>query len=114
MSRAKSGGGSTMNKNVSPGVRTGSPSKATSPCAASELGQSVAFKKESVEVGPAYHSGVKLGNEKALDVGKGGPGTGRTVMRSGSQSLHGPVNQGESPRSEPRGLDVRGRLKGEV
>ena len=108
------GGGILGNKNVSPGVRTGSPSKATSPCAASELGQSVAFKKESVEVGPAYHSGVKLGNEKALDVGKGGPGTGRTVMRSGSQSLHGPVNQGESPRSEPRGFDVRGRLKGEV
>ena len=111
--RAKSGGGATMNKNVSPGVRTGSPSKATSPCAASELGQSVAFKKESVEVGPAYHSGVKLGNEKALDVGKGGPGAGRTVMKSGSQNQWGPPNQGET-RGAVRGFDTRGRLKGEV
>jgi hypothetical protein len=108
------GGGILGNKNVNVGVKTGSPSKGSSPCAAAQIGASTAFKKENVEVGPAYHSGVKLGNEKALDVGKGGPGTGRTVMRSGSQSLHGPVNQGESPRSEPRGLDVRGRLKGEV
>ena len=28
---------------------------------------------------------TKLGNEAALNVGKGGPGAGRTVMRSGSQ-----------------------------
>jgi hypothetical protein len=96
MAKARSGGGSTMNKNVSPPVRTGSQSKATSPCAASQLGQSVAFKKETVEVGPAYHSGVKLGNEKALDVGKGGPGAGRQTLRSGSQGTHGPVNPGNS------------------
>ena len=114
MAKIRSGGGATMNKNVSPSVRTGSPSKATSPCAASQLGQSVAFKKENVEVGPAYNSGVKLGNEKALDVGAGGPGKGRQTFRSGSQGQHGPVNQGESPRNEPRGLDVRGRLKGQV
>ena len=112
--RAKSGGGATMNKNVSPPVRTGSPSKASSPAAASQLGQSVAFKKDECDIGPAYHSGVKLGNEKALDIGKGGPGTGRTVMKSGSQNQWGPPNQGESPRSAPRGFDVRGRLKGEV
>jgi hypothetical protein len=91
------GGGILGNKNVSPPVRTGSPSKATSPCAASQLGQSVAFKKENVEVGPAYHSGVKLGNEKALDVGKGGPGTGRTVMRSGSQNQWGAPDRGSAP-----------------
>jgi len=108
------GGGILGNKNVSPGVRTGSPSKATSPCAAAQIGASTAFKKENVEVGPAYNSGVKLGNEKALDVGKGGPGTGRTVHKSGSQSQWGSPNRGESPRSEPRGFDVRGRLKGEV
>jgi len=111
--RAKSGGGATMNKNVSPPVRTGSPSKASSPAAASQLGQSVAFKKDECDVGPAYHSGVKLGNEKALDVGKGGPGTGRTVMKSGSQNQWGLPNQGET-RGAVRGLDTRGRLKGEV
>ena len=39
---------------------------------------------------------VELGNAKALDVGKGGPATGRTVYPSGSQ--HGlkdnPMKQG--------------------
>jgi len=108
------GGGILGNKNVSPGVRTGSPSKATSPCAAAQIGASTAFKKENVEVGPAYNSGVKLGNEKALDVGAGGPGAGRTTMKSGSQGTYGPVNPGESPRNTPRGFDTRGRLKGEV
>jgi hypothetical protein len=93
------GGGILGNKNVNVGVRTGSPSKATSPCAASQLGQSVSFKRENVEVGPAYHSGVKLGNEKALDVGKGGVGTGRTVMRSGSQGTYGPVAGTPRPQS---------------
>ena len=92
-----SGGGITMSKNVSPPVKTGSPSKATSPCAASQLGASTAYKKETVEVGPAYHSGVKLGNEKALDVGKGGVGTGRTVMRSGSQNQWGAPDRCNSP-----------------
>jgi hypothetical protein len=114
MAKIRSGGGITSNKFVQPGIRTGSPSRGSSPAAADQIGASTAFKKENVEVGPAYHSGVKLGNEKALDIGKGGPGAGRTVMRSGSQGQHGPVNQGESPRSEPRGFDVRGRLKGEV
>src|SRR5262245_5565943 len=91
--KAKSGGGITMSKNVSPPVRTGSPSKATSPCAANQLGASTAFKKENVEVGPGG-SRVPLGNEVALNVGKGGPGANRTVMRSGSQGTHGNVNPG--------------------
>jgi hypothetical protein len=32
-----------------------------------------------------------MGNAVATNVGKGGPGAGRTVMRSGSQSQHGPI-----------------------
>ena len=104
------GGGIQGNKNVNVGVRTGSPSRASSPASASQLGQSTAFRKESVDVGPAYHSG--LGNEKALDVGKGGVGTGRTVHKSGSQSLHGAVEKGVS--DAPRGFDVRGRGKDTV
>jgi hypothetical protein len=91
--RAKSGGGATMNKNVSPPVRTGSPNKATSPAAAAQIGASTSFKKEQVDAGRALPS--VLGNEKALDVGKGGPGAGRTVMKSGSQNQWGPPNQGE-------------------
>ena len=39
--------------------------------------------------------GVKLGNEVALNVGGGGPGTGRTVQHCGTQATHGPVNPGK-------------------
>jgi hypothetical protein len=47
---------------------------------------------------------VKFGNEVALNVGKGGCGTGRTIYASGSQSGsggHGSANPG-SPRPNPR------------
>ena len=102
MNKIKSGGGLTSNKLVRPEVRTGSPYKGTSPAAASQLGQSTSFRKENVGVGPAY-TGSKLGNEMALNVGAGGPGTGRTTMHCGSQGRHGPVNPG-SPR--PAGKDI--------
>src|SRR5262249_52455918 len=95
MARAKSGGGITSNKFVQPGIKTGQPNKGTSPAAADQLGQSVSFKREQVEMGRAY-PGTKLGNEVALNVGAGGPGKGREVFKSGSQSLHGPVNRGEA------------------
>jgi hypothetical protein len=113
MNKARSGGGSTMNKNVSPPVRTGSPSKGSSPGAADQIGASTAFKKDQVDARPGY-DGAKYGNEVALNVGKGGPGTGRTIMPCGSQGMHGLANQGESPRNAPRGIDSRGPLKGEV
>jgi hypothetical protein len=93
MAKIKSGGGITSNKFVQPGIRTGSPNRATSPGAADQIGQATAFKKEQCDTGPALPS--KLGNEKALDVGKGRPGAGRTVMKSGSQNQWGPPNQGE-------------------
>jgi hypothetical protein len=112
--KAKSGGGITSNKLVRPSVRTGTPSKQTSPGAADQIGAAVAFKREQVDFGPAYNSGVKLGNEVALNVSGGGPGKGREVHKCGSQNQWGPPNRGESPRSEPRGFDVRGRLKGDV
>jgi hypothetical protein len=38
-----------------------------------------------------------LGNQKALDVGGGGPGKGRTVYKPGFQGTHGPVNRGSAP-----------------
>jgi hypothetical protein len=112
MARARSGGGITMNKNVSPGIKTGGPNKGTSPGAADQIGPAISFKREQIERGPALPS--KLGNEVALNVSGGGPGKGREIFRAGSQGTHGPVAQGESPRSAPRGLDVRGRLKGDI
>lgn len=45
-----------------------------------------------------FSSGVPLGNEKAKDVGGGGPGTGRTLYGQGGTqsgpSGHGPANPG--------------------
>jgi hypothetical protein len=39
---------------------------------------------------------VPSGNAVALNVGRGGPGAGRVVHSSGSQSQHGPVVQGSA------------------
>ena len=89
-----SGGGNS--KLVHPGIRTGSPSRGSSPGSADQLGQSTAFKKDKIDAGPAYNAGGKYGNELALNVGKGGPGTGRTVQPCGSEGTFGPVNPGNS------------------
>ena len=40
---------------------------------------------------------VPMGNQVALNVKGGGPGAGRTVMRTGSQSRHGAPVQGSTP-----------------
>jgi hypothetical protein len=46
---------------------------------------------------------VKFGNEVALNVGKGGPGTGRTIYKTGSQGTQGTTSAG-NPR--PQGRDI--------
>jgi hypothetical protein len=100
MSKAKSRRGITMSKNVKVGLRTGSPSKATSPGAANQIGPSTAFKREQVEAGRAYGSGVKLGNEIASNVKGGGPGTGRTLYgQGGTNRQYGPVAGQRRPES---------------
>jgi hypothetical protein len=105
-----SGGGIQSNKNVNVGVRTGSPRKGSSPGSADQIGQTVAFRKDQVDAGRGYNAS-QLGNAKALDVGKGGPGTGRTVHKCGSQNQWGAPNRGESQRGAPRGFDTQGRGK---
>jgi hypothetical protein len=112
MKKLGTGGGD--NKIVHPNVRTGSGSKGSSPAAASQLGQSTAFKKEQVDAGRGY-DGAKYGNEIALNAAgnKAGPGAGRQVMRCGSQGQHGAPAPGSSP--QPRhtmreyGPDIPGR-----
>jgi hypothetical protein len=88
MAKITSGGGLTSNKFVNVGVRTGQPSKATSPAAASQIGPSTPFKKERVDSGMGERHSVELGNECALRVGKGSPGADRDVHKSGSQGRH--------------------------
>ena len=103
-----SGGGIGMNKNVQPSVRTGSGSRGTHPGGVAQLGQHVGDKathgnsKGTGYRGEPLHQDrsfqpVKFGNEVALNVGKGGCGTGRTIYKTGSQGTQGSVNPG-NPR----------------
>jgi hypothetical protein len=110
-----------MNKNVEPRVRTGGGSRGTHPGGVAQLGQHVGdkathgnpkgtgYRGEPLHNNRSFQSGVKFGNEVALNVGKGGPGTGRTLYgQAGSQGTHGSTNPG-NPRPNPR----RDALEGE-
>jgi len=107
MSKAKSGGGATMNKVRSVGVRAGPPStKVISVSAAASIGRSkgnhVGSGGGKTVTRPAdplvqgTRPQVPMGNAVALNVGKGGPGKGYVLHgQSGSQSQHGPARQPE-------------------
>jgi hypothetical protein len=76
--------------------------------AGTDLGRKVnpveaTYKGRAPAGGPG---GVMLGNQKALDVGKGGPGTGRNLWgKSGSNCVTGPVAPAMgAPR--PKGRDT--------
>jgi hypothetical protein len=102
-----SGGvGSKVNREV--GVRVGDRARAGNVRGVSQIGQSLgnhvtetARKGQPVENlygakqpagGPG---GVPLGNQVALNVGKGGCGAGRNLYgQSGTQGVQGPVNPG--------------------
>ena len=112
-----SGGGITSNKLVRPGVRTGPAStNKISPRGVSQYGYATgsrisgtgSYTTENTAL-PVRAGAAKqepLGNTIALNVKGGGPGAGRTVMRTGTQGLHGPVVQGSTPPGQPR--DVLG------
>ena len=107
--RAKSGGGINSNKRVEVGVRRGTASAdKVSPGGVSQLGSATGDRLRA----PGAHTGqptsvpvfvgtkpqaAMLGNAKATDVGKGGPGSGRTIYRTGYQCQHGTPVQGSSP-----------------
>ena len=89
MNKLGTGGGS--NKQVDVGVKAGPPrTNIVSPASASQLGQSVAFKRDPLPIGTGAQ--VPLGNQLATNVGKGAPGAGRTLYgQCGSQGSYGPV-----------------------
>jgi hypothetical protein len=112
MRKAGGGAGSRINKTVP--VRTGAPARGLSPGAVSQFGSSVgnhatgdgpptSYRGETFlnKLTPAGGA-VPLGNQVALNVGKGGPGAGRTVMRSGAQGQHGAV----AGTSKPQGREI--------
>ena len=103
-SKPVSGGGIRSNKRVEVGIRAGSPSaNKVSPGGVSQFGSATGDRprpgmgghtgqntSQPVFVGTKPQTSL-LGNAKASDVGKGGPGTGRNVYRTGYQSLRGPL-----------------------
>jgi hypothetical protein len=103
------GGGFGSRQHVETSVRTGSGSRGTNPGGVGQLGNiqgsHVTRGEDSNYRGDPLHSGrsfqpVKFGNEVALNVGKGGCGTGRTVYASGSQGTQGSTSPG-NPRPTP-------------
>ena len=110
------GGGIASKQHVSIPVRTGTGSRDVMPGGAAQLGQkqgdhvtregSTGYRGEPLHSGRSFNP-TKFGNELAGNVGKGGPGAGRTLYgQSGSQGRHGPV--AGSPRPQGRGYDERG------
>jgi hypothetical protein len=87
-------------------VRTGSGSRSARPAGVSQLGQSQGNHVTTHGGSETQYRGERLhndrsfqptpfGNEKALDVGQGGVGTGRTLYgQSGSQGTHGTPDRG--------------------
>jgi hypothetical protein len=99
MAKTHAGGGRSP---VQQSTRTGSPAKGVSPSAASQIGLKLNRPGDRAPLypGPGPAGGtIKLGNEKALEVGRGGPGVGRVIHARGSQGTHGAVDPGQSPAS---------------
>jgi len=74
------------------GVQYGKNSSSTNvinPASADQMGQAVAFRKEPLVMGTAAQ--VPLGNRIAGNVGKGGPGTGRTLYGQGGTQSRTPA-----------------------
>jgi hypothetical protein len=81
-----------------PPVRTGGGSRAIREPAVGQIGgnygdHTTGEGETGWRPGPLYggrgFNPVPYGNEVALNVGKGGPGTGRTIYHCGTQDLHG-------------------------
>jgi hypothetical protein len=112
MAKAKSGGGATMNKNVKTPIKSGSPNtRAVSPSAVGRIGikqgnhrtDGGTMKPPADPLVKAVKPQVPSGNQVALNVGRGGPGAGRTVHSTGSQGQHGSAVPGIAPVLTPGG-----------
>jgi len=103
-------GGYGSRQHVEKPVRTGSGSKSARPAGVSQVGYAVGdhttnrpgssgYRGEKLHSPERNFQPVPFGNEVALNVGKGGCGTGRTLYgQSGTQGVHGSVNPGQ-PRA---------------
>src|SRR5262245_888261 len=124
LSTGKPGGGFGSRQHTRVEVHYGQQSKGRNPRAVSQIGQAMGNhatehtgKMNRTEVMERMGSsaaptaaGIRLGNELAGNVGKGGPGAGRTLYgQSGSNQTYGPVARGEglpTPGSKITGHDI--------
>jgi hypothetical protein len=110
------GGGPKSRNVVHPNVRTGSGSHSTRPAGVNMIGniqgnhiterggRGTGYTGERLHNPERDFQPVKFGNEVALNVGKGGCGTGRTLYgQSGSQGTHGAPAQGAPGLPSTRG-----------
>jgi len=114
MARGSGGGGYHTRQHVEKSVKTGTGSRGTRPAGTAQIGIMYGDKathgdpKGSAYRGERLHHDrsfqpVKFGNEVALNVGRGGCGTGRDIHARGSQGVHGATNPGQ-PRPAGRGI----------
>jgi len=114
MTKGSGGGGYGSRPHVETMVRTGTGSRGTRPAGTAQIGIMYGDKathgdpKGTGYTGERLHNDrsfqpVKFGNEVSLNVGKGGPGTGRTLYgQSGSQGCHGQPAAGNPPPNRQR------------
>jgi hypothetical protein len=113
--KGSGGGGYGSRQHVETPVRNGSGSRGTRPAGVAQIGTSWGDHVTSFGGSQSSYQGEKLhndrnfqptkfGNEVALNVGKGGPGTGRTLYgQSGVQGCHGQPAQGAAGLPSTRG-----------
>jgi hypothetical protein len=112
MSGSGGGGGYGSRQHVEKSVRTGTGSRSARPAGVAQIGVTqgdhITNKSDTGYRGEKLHNDrtfqpVKFGNELATNVGKGGPGSGRTLYgQSGLQGQHGSV--AGVPRPQGRGI----------
>ena len=109
------GGGPKSRQITERPVKTGTGSRGTRPAGVAMLGTMQGDHSTAHGGAPTGYKGerlhndrnfspVKFGNEVALNVGKGGPGAGRTLHgQSGSQGCHGQPAQGSAGLPSTKG-----------
>jgi hypothetical protein len=107
------GGGYGSRQHVEKPIRTGTGSRSANPGGVGQIGNmqgnhvtstvNTDYRGDRIHgVDPNFQP-VKFGNEVALNVGKGGCGTGRTIYGCGTQGTQGATNPG-SPTGRGRGI----------
>jgi len=102
----KPGGGIKSRNVAEKGVRTGAPRERIRHSGVAQIGQRVG--NHVTNQGATGYGGInpfgagqgypsELGNTVALNVGGGGPGTGRTIYKTGTQCMTGAPDKGNPP-----------------